>query len=329
MLTLPRTPGATAHPVSDLDEAIDLVERSYLPHCLDLSGSAEPLAMRMRGVRLRSLTAARLTYGRAVGLRTVAAEEFHVNLPLSGTASSRTGRSEVVTAGVGDGAVFSPGLPASIEWSETSEQLCLMVPRTTLESALAGLLEDTPSAPLRLDFALDLRPEHARRWRAVVEVLLHEIDSAELGAAPVDLPALDRHLEALVVDGLLLAQHHNHSERLDRRGARVAAPTVQAAVDRLEDRPAEPWSTVALAAEVHVSARALQEGFSRDIGIPPMAYLRQVRLRRVRELLEAATPETTTVRAAATALGLVHLGRFAATYRETYGESPSETLRRR
>jgi transcriptional regulator GlxA family with amidase domain len=53
-----------------------------------------------------------------------------------------------------------------------------------------------------------------------------------------------------------------------------------------------------------------------------------VRLRRVRDVLVMATPDTTTVRLAATRFGLLHLGRFAAAYRETYGESPVETLRR-
>ena len=38
--------------------------------------------------------------------------------------------------------------------------------------------------------------------------------------------------------------------------------------------------------------------------------------------------DTTTVRAVATSFGLMHMGRFAAAYREAFGESPSETLNR-
>ena len=36
--------------------------------------------------------------------------------------------------------------------------------------------------------------------------------------------------------------------------------------------------------------------------------------------------DTTTVRAVATSLGFLHMGRFAAAYRDAFGESPSETL---
>ena len=38
--------------------------------------------------------------------------------------------------------------------------------------------------------------------------------------------------------------------------------------------------------------------------------------------------DTTTVRAVATSFGFMHMGRFAAAYRDAFGESPSETLNR-
>jgi len=82
------------------------------------------------------------------------------------------------------------------------------------------------------------------------------------------------------------------------------------------------------ATEVHLSVRALQAGFRRDLGLPPMTYLRQGRLRRAYEALRAADREATTVRAVAVGLGILHMSRFAAAYRETYGETPSDTLNR-
>ena len=74
--------------------------------------------------------------------------------------------------------------------------------------------------------------------------------------------------------------------------------------------------------------RALQAGFQRDLGTPPMTYLRQVRLRRAREALRAADRGATTVRSVAAQFGILHMGRFAAAYRETFGEPPSDTLNR-
>jgi AraC-like DNA-binding protein len=93
--------------------------------------------------------------------------------------------------------------------------------------------------------------------------------------------------------------------------------------------PAEmAWSTVRLATEVHLSVRALQEGFRRGLDTSPMAYLRQIRLRRAHAALLAADRDATTVRAVAVDLGLLHMSRFAAAYRAAFGEMPSDTLKR-
>jgi transcriptional regulator GlxA family with amidase domain len=59
-----------------------------------------------------------------------------------------------------------------------------------------------------------------------------------------------------------------------------------------------------------------------------MAYLRDLRLRRAREALLAADHDATTVRAVAAAVGMLHPSRFAAAYREAFGEAPSDTLTR-
>jgi transcriptional regulator GlxA family with amidase domain len=59
-----------------------------------------------------------------------------------------------------------------------------------------------------------------------------------------------------------------------------------------------------------------------------MAYLRQLRLRRVREALSEANHESETVRSVATRFGFVHMSRFASTYRQAFGEAPSTTLAR-
>jgi len=133
-----------------------------------------------------------------------------------------------------------------------------------------------------------------------------------------------------VLDGLLLGQSHSHSHSdTARRDRPVGLGTaISRAVELMEERPSEPWTTVRLAAEVHLSVRALQAGFRRDLATPPMTYLRQIRLRRARGTLKAAQRDATTVRAVAVGLGILHTSRFAAAYRDAFDETPSETLKR-
>ena len=281
--------------------------------------------MEVTGLRLRALTVGRLTYGRRVRLRTADAENFHVNIPLRGRAASRSGTGEPVTTGPGEGLVFSPGAPAEISWSADCEQLCLMIPRTCLEAELEQLLGRSLRGRLTFDFAADLQSPLGRRWRTVLDLLVDELDH------PTDVgrnPQVGRHLEGLVLDGLLLGQPHSHSDAATRDGPVGLGAAIRRAVELIEERPSEPWTTVRLAAEVHLSVRALQAGFRRDLATPPMTYLRQVRLRRAREALQAADRDATTVRAVAVGLGILHMGRFAAAYREAFGETPSDTLNR-
>jgi AraC-like DNA-binding protein len=315
----------TRRTTGDRDEAERVITELYLPNRLDLSRGSARLDMEVSGLRLGALTIGRLTYGRRVRLRTADAENFHVNIPLRGRAGSRSGTGEPVTTVAGEGLVFSPGAPAEMSWSADCEQLCLMIPKACLEAELEQLLGRSLRGRLIFDFTADLHSPLGRRWGTVLNLLVDELDH------PTDVgrnPLLGRHLEGLVLDGLLLGQQHSHSDAAARGGQVRLGAAIKHAVELLEERPSEPWTTVRLATEVHLSVRALQEGFRRDLATPPMAYLRQVRLRRAREALQAADRDATTVGAVALSLGILHLGRFAAAYRDAYGEAPSDTLNR-
>jgi len=315
----------TRRRTDDRDEAERIVTQLYLPHRLDLSSSDAGLAMEVAGMRLGSLTVGRLAYGRRVRLRTVDAENFHANITLRGRARSRSGTGSPATTAAGDGLVYSPEAPAEMAWSADCQQLCLMIPRARLESALEQLLGRSLRGPLIFDFMADLRSPVGRRWRTVLDLLDDELDHPTVAAGDA---RMGRHVEGLVLDGLLLGQRHSHSDAVNRDTSARPGSAIQRAVELMEERPSEPWTTLRLATEVHLSARALQEGFRRDLATPPMTYLRQIRLRRAREALLAADRDATTVRAVALGLGILHLGRFAAAYRDAFGEAPSDTLGR-
>lgn len=79
---------------------------------------------------------------------------------------------------------------------------------------------------------------------------------------------------------------------------------------------------------VDVSERTLQYAFKELMGMTPVAYLKQVRLHRVRQSLRGATHATTTVSKEALRWGFWHFGDFSRAYKALFGELPSDTLRR-
>ena len=115
-----------------------------------------------------------------------------------------------------------------------------------------------------------------------------------------------------------------------RRGrtAIVDHRTVNRALDIIEASagPIVPISELVRAA--NVSERSLRAGFRKYLGIPPGRYMQLRTLNRARRRLADSHPDQDSVAKVATDLGVWDMGRFAARYRQLFGELPSNTLRR-
>lgn len=96
------------------------------------------------------------------------------------------------------------------------------------------------------------------------------------------------------------------------------------ALEEFGDEPADMAEVCRLAG---TSRRSLEAVVRQRLGRSPWEYLRWRRLWRARALLDQPKAETT-VTDVAFGLGFWHLGRFAAAYASTFGESPSSTLNR-
>lgn len=100
---------------------------------------------------------------------------------------------------------------------------------------------------------------------------------------------------------------------------------VAQALEFIHAHYAEPIATGDIARAAGIGERALQKAFMTDLGQTPFEFLAKVRVRSARERL--LTPDAReSVTQIALDCGLTHLGRFAKRYRETYGETPSQTL---
>jgi AraC-like DNA-binding protein len=316
---LPEHRVARAH---DADEAHEAVTRTYLPHRLEVLERENDLDMRLNAIRVGAVTAGYLRYGGAVRLGTADADNYHVNLPVSGRCEQRCGSFEPVHTGPGRAAVFMPGHPADLRWGAGCAQLCLMIDRQELELELERQIGRPPGQRLVFATAMDLDTPAARSWLEVLALL--EREAGRPGGIAYH-PASAIHLQSLVIAGLLLAQPSNHSDRLHASQAPAPPRALRRAVELIEDEPGRAWTSGTLAREVSLSVRALQEGFQRWFGVPPMAYLREVRLNRVHDELVVADPGVTTIGAVAARWGFLHAGRFSAAYRRKFGCLPSET----
>lgn len=120
-------------------------------------------------------------------------------------------------------------------------------------------------------------------------------------------------------------------QRASETGIRQDVPASEAQVRQaeayMEANLDEPISIADIAADVGVSARALQLAFRRHRAKTPTQTLRDFRLERTHSRLSSAN-DASSVTQVAFECGFAHLGRFANAYLERYGERPSETRNR-
>ncbi len=83
-----------------------------------------------------------------------------------------------------------------------------------------------------------------------------------------------------------------------------------------------------LCRDAGVSERTLRNSFHDVYGISPKQYILRHGLERVHDALLHADDPHGAVTRAATEQGFFELGRFAVAYRHTFGECPSETLKK-
>jgi AraC family ethanolamine operon transcriptional activator len=75
------------------------------------------------------------------------------------------------------------------------------------------------------------------------------------------------------------------------------------------------------------SERGLREAFYNVRGVGPKRWMLAERLQGARRALHTGCVRPITVTGVATEYGFFELGRFAATYKDAFGETPSQTLR--
>jgi len=95
----------------------------------------------------------------------------------------------------------------------------------------------------------------------------------------------------------------------------------------LEEHEGERVNVRELAAAAEVSERTLRTAFNERYGVGPVRYLQLRSLHQIYRALREADAEETTVAETLFQHGEWELGRFAARYRQLFGELPSETLR--
>lgn len=145
--------------------------------------------------------------------------------------------------------------------------------------------------------------------------------------AAINMPATRHSLHKHLID--LLSQATVSALQEPFYGARSGVSqsiTVRRAEEFLQANSHEPVTLNDLCAAMNVSERTLRYAFGSVMGISPIAYLRVLRLNRVRRAIQNPLQVPEKVYEVAFQNGFTHLGRFSRDYKLLFGELPSVTL---
>jgi AraC-like DNA-binding protein len=304
----------------DLDEARESVARYFWNHGLVLNGAAEQFDTRFHHAPLRNASLNFVRYGADL---TVDAGEppqcYMIKLILRGGLTvDRPGRN--YDAGAGQAVVTGPDQYLRLRFRPGTDIFVFKVPDGVMDER-AGLLRglDGPRLPGFHDRAISMDGPLASFRRALF--LLREEFDAEASLVGTDLGRSD--YEEFLLAALLRAWPGVDGER--RYGPQPRA--VRRVVDFICANADAPVALRDLVAVSGLGASALYDAFRSHVGCTPMQFLRRRRLMAARRAL-ADPADRRSVTEIALAYGFNHLGRFSATYRDAFGETPVVTRRR-
>jgi AraC-like DNA-binding protein len=269
-----------------------------------------------------------LRYGSEVEIRPRPFDDFGlVQMPLRGSMQVEVG-GMCHEVGPGQVAVLSSCEPLKLRWSESCEQIIVRVPHSLLRIG-ASNLRGSGRVPAGLPVFV-LGDEAARQWGALLQSLLHTLPADETCGSQLRDPAWVYHLEDGM--GLFTALHMLQRTSVGALPEPcLAAPVASAA--RLQTaekwvltRLCAPLALADLARAAGVSSRTFYMDCMRQVGVGPMAWLRDLRLDSARRKL--LTDPQCKITDVAMDCGFGHLGRFSAYYESRFGELPRETVSR-
>lgn len=306
-----------------VDEASERIGRVFSPHRLALRRGGGRLDVQHNQVRLDKVSINVLRYGADVVIDPGERGDFYlIQLPLAGSARLACG-DEQVRVDRGVLSVLQPHTPSLMEWSGGCTMVLVQAPRAVVQRRAAqwGL-----RAQPRFALAYSRGEAAVGAWWQAALDLTRNID--RFGQQWLRHPAACMAMEEFLLSAFTVLLPHAAAapsatpQRGDERCLRRAKEYVHAHLDRA-------LSSAEIAGHACVTPRTLEAVFKRNGEPPPLAYARRFRLQAVHAALATARRDgrPANVTEVALAHGFIHMGRFAAQYREQFGCTPSETLR--
>lgn len=295
----------------------DYVNQHVGQHFIGLSRTTHPQAS-LNHRKLADLDLARISYGGSVRVTSVALETvYHLQVLLQGNCLWRGHKREQHLV-PGELLLINPDDPVDLTYSDDCEKFILKVPVSVLESVCDEQRWQRPASGIRF-LRNHYRLDELEGFTNLLAMICQEAEASD------PLLRVQEHYAQIIGSKLISLMSTNVSREC------LSAPNIsfERIVDYIDrnlkrDLPAEH-----LAAQASMSPRSLYTLFERQLGVTPMQYIRQRKLARIHACLSDPSCPVRNLTELALDYGFLHLGRFSESYRQQFGELPSQTFKRR
>ena len=208
-------------------------------------------------------------------------------------------------------------------WQTDGRQMMIKIHQTDMEAALERRIGMPICDPLVFGRAPCPLTGSAATLGKMIDLLAQDLELP--GSFFGGLGSGDA--KQLLLDMILKALPHNYTDMLSDTSPTLRPRHVRHAAAYIHGHSRETVGLDDMVQASGVSRRSLHEGFRKYYGVTPMVYLRNVRLDNARLVLKQKGAGDVSVTGVALDSGFNHLSKFANSYKERFGELPSETLR--
>ena len=217
--------------------------------------------------------------------------------------------------------VIPPKAEFYLSISSVHSWISIFVPSALLDEAGLGAQIGRPSTahvvPTR-------RQTGDRLWRYVSRSVAELTNTSERTLSPAVICTLE-HAVLEELRGSFGEVPEPRSTPIGRP-RRVNRQVIMKAAEIIRARPEQRLSMSDLVCISGVSQRSLRYGFNKYLGVSPRRYKMLIVLNAARQKFMSCGAGESTVTGVLSELGVWDHGRFAARYREVFGETPSSTL---
>jgi len=307
---------------NDLDEAREHVSRMWEHHRSHLK-RGRTYGLRWHQANLKNISLSYACSPSRIHVECAPLGDYYrISMPECGRMYHRIDGKDVVSSAT-RAVLHAPGQELNLE-TEPFARLQLSFNGPFVRKFLPQRFEKMPSAEeWPRDVSLATPPGVALRelcrWVSI------ELDrpGADIVTSRRAAASLEQTLLMLFLDAVT----HQHARMREQHVHDVNELRVRRVEEWIDENFAEPISIDDLAQVAGVSVRSVQAAFQRLRDHTPMQYLMNRRLQDARDRLLRAEPGSK-VTDVATDCGFFNFGRFAAQYRQAFGEVPSQTLSR-